>query len=125
MKSIPQVPSLSLFDGKVCIVCKEWKSLSTYSRDKGKSDGRTVICKPCQSKRQHEWYLQNRERVLQDCKAKYLADPQSAKERQKQRYFADHEKSKEWHRNYYLTRREAIIQRMRAWEKNNPERKHA
>ena len=57
---------------KICIKCKQEKSLASFYKDKNKKDGLQTYCKECCSGYAKQDYVRNRNRRLQ--KAKYNRD---------------------------------------------------
>jgi 5-methylcytosine-specific restriction endonuclease McrA len=53
----------SLFDGKVCTRCEEWKPYGLFSRQRSHSDGYRSHCKACCSKQLREYHQTHREQT--------------------------------------------------------------
>ncbi len=49
---------------KFCNTCKMERSLAQFRKDKGKKDGLSTQCSPCQKVRQREYYEKNREEII-------------------------------------------------------------
>ena len=95
---------LSLFDGKVCVKCGQWKPFERYSPSPNTKDRLKGLCKECNAAEAREWHKNNRERHKASCKARYQANPDPYKE-----------KARNWREN----NREAHNAQTRAWSKAN------
>lgn len=67
------IPSLSLFDGKVCSSCGQWKPFSDFHKAKGYHDGYTGQCKPCRRVVILRWHAHNRAQNGEQLRAKQKA----------------------------------------------------
>ena len=52
------------FDGlgpsrKRCTMCKQWKPVEEFHRNRSRKDGRQNACKPCNIARNQRWYREN------------------------------------------------------------------
>jgi len=56
-------------DEKVCTKCRKPKSLTAFSSDKRRSDGKQSQCRECQNLWRAQWNRDNRERYLQQKRA--------------------------------------------------------
>lgn len=71
-------------DMKQCSKCGQTKPHSEYHRDKRSKDGYVQRCKPCVQIKSKQWLENNRQRNIESCKARYLANPESYKKRSKE-----------------------------------------
>jgi hypothetical protein len=46
---------------KRCSMCKQWKPLDDFHRNRGRRDGRQAMCKPCNIARNQRWYREHPE----------------------------------------------------------------
>ena len=44
---------------KRCSMCKQWKPLEEFHRNRARKDGRQHACKPCNIARNQRWYREN------------------------------------------------------------------
>lgn len=69
---------------KQCSKCGETKPHSEYHHDKHSKDGHVQRCKSCVQIKSKQWLENNRQRNIESCKARYLANPESYKKRSKE-----------------------------------------
>lgn len=122
---------------KGCCRCGEQKSVSEFHKWSHGSDGLRHECKSCRKKDTREYYLRNKERILQQSREWQKNNPERRRETSrigaKRRYHLDPEKGREATRRWrelnpekeLAARRERIASgkesaRLRAWRKNNP-----
>lgn len=60
---------------KTCRVCKEEKPLERFYRKSSNKDGRSTICKPCDSKKGKEWARKNPEKRRKIVRRYYENNP--------------------------------------------------
>lgn len=51
--------------GKICSICKQEKPLEDFCVNRTTSDGKSTECKVCHRARYHEYYLKNKEQILE------------------------------------------------------------
>lgn len=74
---------------KICSCCKEEKDIKMFSKDKKRSDGYYVYCKPCVKIKSAKRYLENKDKINKQTKA--------WKENNKEYYLAQ---QREYHKKY-------------------------
>lgn len=90
-------------DERICTKCREAKPLSEYHR---RGAGHKPQCKECAAKQRREWYLANREAILQ---------------RSRDYYANNIEERREYSRAHYLEIKEDRAEYRRAWYASNPD----
>ena len=102
---------------KTCSKCNIDKPLSSFGKDKQKSDGLTSKCKYCQK----DYYKENKESVLNYRKQYYKKNKEVIIEKNKQYYQENEahlmERSKQWRKK----NKEAIAERNKQWYMDNRE----
>lgn len=108
---------------RLCNRCGKEKVLDDFPRDKKCSLGRARTCKACVYEKRainnmgkeneikdykHEWYLANRDRLLEE---------------RKQYYDANKEKILDYQNKYYSDNDGKVKARVRRWQKKNPEKR--
>lgn len=88
---------------KKCGHCKQFRLLLEFGKDKGRPDGLTPSCKPCQ----HQQYRRNSE-VFKQKSAQYRRDHT--------------EQYLESQHRYYLANRDLYVARAAEWARKNPEK---
>lgn len=63
---------------KTCAKCGETKSITEFCRDNRRKDGRSNICKPCDTEKYRKYYERNREKVNARRRASYAEHVQKA-----------------------------------------------
>lgn len=105
----------STTDEKICVTCRESKSLDEFGRDRHAPGGIQRYCKPCIHRRARESYLRNREAIRSRARERRKVNPPTK---------ADPAKAKLWYertrdqrravaRQYYLEHREHILNKRR------------
>jgi len=99
---------------KLCLECKEWYPLSHYGKNQKCIEGLSPKCKVCvKAKERQAWEL------LKENPEQY-ADRLVSMSKY---YYDNHEKNLARKRENYAINSEQIIQKVTAWQRNNPERK--
>ncbi len=106
---------------KVCVACKEAKSLSEFYRDRPRKDGLSPYCKPCvkikqagRSKRKGN-YKAGQKEYMRQWRA---ANKDKIRENDKKWREANPEKVKAWAKRRY--RKDEAIARAKKWKARNP-----
>lgn len=119
---VAQLAQTGIFPAeKACNRCGEVKPLNDFRKSKTSPDGRNTICAACDAKRVREWKDARRDKVREQGRARYRANPEagraaSAKWREKNR-----EKSLEANRAAYRRNAEKVAAYHKRRYEENPE----
>jgi len=121
---------------KVCLICKERKSLFSFSVDRRSSDGRNGACKICKGKQSLEYYYSHKEEILIQVE-EYRKTHKIDRSIYFQNYQRDHKKhlkkiAKAWYKKnkkaikkrnlkYYQENKEACLAIRELWREKNKE----
>lgn len=86
---------------KACTKCAEMKTLDSYTKAKRGKLGRASVCKSCS----RQYYLLNRQRVIECSKKNYFKNPEAKKQYARNRYIANRDKLLEDCKSYRRTDR--------------------
>lgn len=92
---------------KVCVICKQAKSIHDFFKSKREKDGLSRDCKDCNMKRAKEWNARHPERRKATRRKNY--------EENKEKYL---QISTEWNREHS----DKHVESNRKWRENNPEK---
>jgi len=92
---------------KQCYICKQFKELNEFSKDKRRKDGLQLSCKKCFS----DYRLKNREKILKQ-KAEARAKLTEEEKKEITKYMSD----------YYQSNKEQISVRITVYRKENKEK---
>lgn len=81
---------------KVCSVCKIEKTEDQFGAHKGRKDGKSSTCKPCNVERAAIWAKNNREKRKEISKRYRLANAEKCKESVKKSQLKNQERIKKW-----------------------------
>lgn len=109
---------------KKCSRCKEVKSLDEFVKAKSTKDGFYASCKKCGRARYKQYYLNNKEKVIQHTKQYRKNNIEKMKEWQKE-YGREYrtkniERQKQYTKEYYLNNKEKERLRSKKFFENNP-----
>lgn len=125
---------------KTCTKCNIEKPLSEFHNAKNKKGGKMPACKQCRAEYGRKRYIENREAVLESCRAWAKANPNRRRERYAEnpererelmrKWQADNrdknlKRMREYHKEYYAANREKVLECNREYRKNNPEKSAA
>lgn len=109
---------------KVCTKCGEIlvaNSMNFYKKKRGKY-GLQAFCKECTSKKNEEYYENNKEYRKEYHKEYYENNKEEIKEKNKE-YRENHkEKIKEWYKEWYKENKDERNKYCKEWRQNNPEK---
>lgn len=108
---------------KKCYKCAVVKELFEFSKHKQKNDGLQTDCKSCVSDYKKARYLANPEKAKEKNKAWYLANQEKAKEKSKAWRLTNPEKAKEKDKAKYLANPEKAKEISKAWQRANPDKR--
>jgi hypothetical protein len=103
---------------KICGKCKEQKTRDMFSKNKNHKDGLENYCKECTKKRTQEYYIKNREKILQKDKMWQIKNKENIKKYQKEY----REKNKERLDKYMKETKEQRTKRNKQYYKLNKEK---
>lgn len=108
---------------KRCISCSMEYSATPehFHRDKTKSDGLDPRCKHCRKDNAHQYFLKNKESILQKNADRRKENPDKATEQARKWAERNPEKRKRIVRKWIESHRPKIAEAMRNWRKENKE----
>ena len=66
---------------KQCKICKQYKELTEFAKNKQQKDGFNIYCKPCVcEKYSNVWYQNNKEHHNEQCRRRVVKDPEKRKQ---------------------------------------------
>jgi hypothetical protein len=90
------------FDLKRCTKCGEWKSIDNFFFKNKKKGQYQSMCKPCFSAYKKEYYVKNREIILDGKRVYYLDNKEDIIQNSKLHYQEHKEIKKQYNANYYV-----------------------
>lgn len=106
---------------KQCRKCNEWKACDLFRNDRTRKDGKFSYCKACDKKREHVYYAENRDMLLEKKRAYSATHSDQAKDRSVQWREKNREKhraaSSQWSRDHP----EQVRERSRRMSREYPE----
>lgn len=129
-----------MVEGRVCTICKEYKSFDNYHKAKSRKYGYHNVCKPCKSlsdKKSHQKhrekrieymskrYEENKERLLKECKVYRDNNKESIAEYKKHWHVRNKESVNERSRVWREKNKEQNIESKKNWYRNNRDRVYA
>ena len=103
---------------KICIKCNESKSYEFFTKQKSYKDGYKKTCKTCLNKNFKEYYLNNKEKLIEKKKKYNLENKENLKEYYKLYYLNNNKQIKE----YQKENKENIAKRKKEYYLNNKEK---
>jgi hypothetical protein len=105
---------------KVCKKCNLVKNISEFNKDKNRNDGLQPMCKVCIKEYKSEYYLKNKNKILDKSKIYYEQNKEHVIERVKSWGDNNQDKIKEYKKSYVKNNRDTINKRMSERKKNEP-----
>jgi len=91
----------STITGKVCTICKDFKSYEDYHKHTQSKDGLKTACKICRNRENREKYPKTKERAALHAKTYAEKHPEKIKEKFSNYYYNNHKEQKKRVREYY------------------------
>lgn len=66
--------------GKTCLICKEELDFDAFNKDPTRKDGHSPWCRGCTKKYKQNYYLKNKEKLLENSKSRRLANIEKIRE---------------------------------------------
>lgn len=111
-------------DEKICQRCGRSLPVSNFCKNKRQKDGLNTWCKECTRAYKVQYYAENKERLSQENKARYAANPEKYRAAERERRAQNVALYNERALQYQKKNREKVYARQNAWakaqRKNNP-----
>jgi len=105
---------------KVCNKCSIKKDICEFAKDKNRYDGLQPLCKICNKEYKSQYYLDNKEKILNKSKIFYKKNKDFIKKRVKVWGKNNEDKTKNYKKKYVEKHRDTINERMSERKKNEP-----
>ena len=105
---------------KICKKCLKDKILSDFSKNKNTKDGLQVNCKICVKEYKEQYYLDNKEKILEKSKEYYIENQKYIIDRVKIWGDKNKEKIEQYKKKYVENNRNFINSKMVQRKKNDP-----
>jgi hypothetical protein len=105
---------------KTCLKCRLSKNICEYNKDKNRNDGLQPICKACNKEYKLDYYLKNKNKILDKSKIYYEENKNHVMERVRLWGENNQGKVKEYKKSYVENNRDVINKRMSERKKNEP-----
>jgi hypothetical protein len=87
---------------KICAKCKKRKRISSFNKSKRGKLGLSGYCRPCDAENKRQWYLRNKEHVLQKAQEWYEQNPERYAKNQKNHKQRYKEHYSEYHKKWAI-----------------------
>ena len=105
---------------KICKKCLKDKSLSDFSKNKNTKDGLQVNCKICVKEYKEQYYLDNKEKILEKSKEYYVENQKHIIDRVKIWGDKNKDKVEQYKKKYVENNRDFINSKMVQRKKDDP-----
>lgn len=109
-----------MIDEKACATCKKTKPMSDF-RMCNEADGHAYSCKECEKKYKREYYLKNKQRILEKSRKYRTENKEEYQAYKKDYYLKNKERILKYGKEYTEKNKEYVLARRRQTYKDNAE----